>query len=843
MTLTRNVLILGGGVAGMAAAKQLALSGILVHVVEKKAHLGGKVVQWACMATDQCQNCGACLGDELVQSIHQFRNITIYHQSELSKINRTQNGFSVTISGKNSSELEVNAVLAATGFELFDPTNFQALGYGQHSNVITTAELNTALQTETLSEFIPDQPDPAIAFVQCVGSRNREIGRDYCSQVCCKTALRQANKLHHRIPDAQISVFYMDLQVIGKEFRTQYARLADQIRLLQGVPAEILTGYKENKLTVIREDGETGTRKAHHFDLIVLSVGMGPSKGTTDFIKMMGIAADEWGFRSRPNHTEHKGIYFAGTVQTPMDILHAIEQGMTAANQILHDFKTTHRPTKLAVLGQNTESYLVAKALAADNYNVMMIESEKNDHDPPKNIQIFSNSALTGIQGTFGNFEIAFKTKNEIQSINVDAVVVANGVDRSLPLDSIHAEPNSKIMALSDFNRNVQADLASIPSTIIFWLDHFGPEWKENCGRVLALAKQLADAQKSVTILMDKMLVTGLLGQRNYDEARRKGVKFLRIASNNYPSIKKIDDHLTVTLKEATLPKVTLELQCDCLVIPEKITPRADNTRISYNLAIDCDEEGFLQPANVRHRPCGSPRKGIFFVGSCHDETDSLDLEQEVAAVRAALDLLAKGYLEDDNLPKIKEGHCVKCLTCLRICPHGAITLEAYRQPTIAPQACFACGFCVASCPAEAIAFEKRPRPKNTDAPAPHTVVFACRRSGALAAAKAYQMELCHQDHIDVITVSCASRLNLQMLLEPLSKGSHRVMIAACHAGNCQSKIGPQSAVDNMSRIFSEINLPDQMLSFHSIAANEPAIFAKIVTNDSPNSLRDPSDQ
>ena len=835
MTLTRNVLILGGGVAGMAAAKQLAASGMLVHVVEKKTHLGGKAVKWACMATDQCQNCGACLSAELVNQIHQIRNITIYHQSELSKINPTHNGFAVTISGKNPSELEVDAVLVATGFEQFDPTDFQSLGYGQHPKVITTAELNTALQTETLSELIPDQPDPAIAFVQCVGSRNREIGRDYCSQVCCKTAVRQANKLQHRIPAAQISVFYMDLQIIGKEFRTQYTRLADQVKLLQGVPAEILTGYQEDKLTVIREDGETGARKAHHFDLIVLAVGMGPSKGTTDFMKMMGLSADEWGFTSNPSQAEQKGVYYAGAVCAPMDILHAIEQGQTAADQILHDFKTTSRQAKLAVLGQNAESYLVARSLAADNNSVTIIDSEKNGYDAPKNVQIFSNSTLTGIQGTFGDFNIAFKTENEIQSINVDAIVVANGVDKSLPLDSGDVEPDSHIMALSDFNEKVNADMASIPAAIIFWLDRFGPEWKENCGQVLALAKQLADAQKSVSILMDKILVDGLLGQRNYDEARRKGIKFLRIASNNHPKVKKNDNQLNVSFKEATLPKVTLELPCDCLVIPEKITPRINNAQISYNLAIDCDEEGFLQPANVRHRLCGSPRKGIFFVGSCHDETDSLDLKQEIAAVRAAIGLLDKGYLEDDNLPKIKEGHCVRCLTCLRICPHNAITLKAFRQPTIVPQACFACGFCMASCPAEAIALEKRPLPKNVDEPAPHTVVFACQRSGALAAAKAYKMDLCHQDDIQVITVSCASRLNQQMLLEPLLKGSRRVVIAACHAGNCRSKIGPQSVADNRSRILNEINLPEHRLSFHSIAANEPAIFAEIVTKGSPN--------
>ena len=840
MTHTRNVLIIGGGIAGMSAAKTLAASGLSVYLVEKKAHLGGKALNWACMATDQCQNCGACLCAELVDQTSQFKNITIYTQSILSQITRAENKFLAKISGDNASLLKVDAVLMATGFELFDPTNFQSLGYGLQTKVITTAELNTALKTETLSQLIPHKPDPAIAFIQCVGSRNREIGRDYCSQVCCKTSLRQANKLLYCLPYAKISVFHIDLQIIGKEFRTQNAELENRINLLQGVPAEILTGYKEDKLTVIREDRKTGARKAHHFDLIVLAVGMGPSKGTVKLMHMMELSPDEWGFTSNQDHFEPKGIYFTGTTNAPMDILHAKEQGIAVANQIIRNFKTKAKRRKIAVLGEGSECLTAARTLATDNHKVVLLDKSKVDQPLTKEIQIFSNIALSGIQGTFGDFTINIESSQGKQSINADAVVIANGVDRTLPSNSIDLALGSNITALSDFHPKVEKDITAIPSEIIFWLDHFGPEWKDNWNKVLKLAKQLADAHKSVSILMDKMLVHGLWGQRHYDQARRRGIKFLRIASGSLPIVRKTDSGLSVTINETTLPAVDLEIKCDCIVIPEKITPKANTNQISQCLNIACDREGFLQSANVRHRLTGSPRKGIFFVGSCHDETENTDLALEIDGVRATLALLETDISKDDNLPKIKEGHCVKCLTCFRICPHSAIILKAFRQPTIVSQACFNCGLCVANCPAKAIDPVKIPLPTNPDTPTPHTVVFACQRSGALAATYACKMGLCHQDDIQVITIGCASRLNVEILLKPLIKGSHRVMIAACHSGNCRSLVGPENAAAKVSRIFTETNLPASMVSYHNLAANEPATFARMVTIDQANKKGDP---
>jgi heterodisulfide reductase subunit A len=839
MPHTPTVLIIGGGIAGMSAAKTLAASGLSVYLVEKKSHLGGKALNWACMATDQCQNCGACICAELVDQTSRFQNITIHTQSIVAQITKTENKFLVRLNNDNTSLLKVDAVLVATGFELFDPVVFQSLGYKRHTNVITTAELNGALKEETLSKLLPDKLDPAIAFILCVGSRNREIGRDYCSQVCCKTSLHQAEKLFHRLPSAKISVFHIDLQIIGKEFRTKVANVKNQINLLQGVPAEILTGYKKDKLTVIREDGETGARKAHHFDLIVLAVGMGPSKETAKLMQMLKLSPDEWGFTSNHEVCKQKGIYFTGAANAPMDIMQTKEQAIGMANQIIRDFKIGTQPQKIAVLGHSSEGLLVAKTLVSDNHKVFLIDQGKSDKPLPKEVHQFSNTALSNLQGTYGDFTLNMESAQGKQSITTDAVVVATGAEKvpaSSPTD-MASDPN--IMALSAFQLRLEKEIVAIPSEIVFWLDRDGPEWKDNWNKVLKLGQQLLDAHKSVSILMDKMLVHGLLGQRHYDRARRKGIKFLRIASGTRPIVRKIDTGLSVTINEATLPAVDLEIKCGCMVIPEKITPKADSSQISQCLNIACDQEGFLQPANVRHRLTGSPRKGVFFVGSCHDETDNTDLPLEIDGIRAALTLFKTDVSKDGDKPEIKKERCVKCLICFRICPHKAIILTSFRQPTIMPQACFNCGLCVANCPAKAIESIEILPSTPIDAPIPHTVVFACRRSGALAAANARKLGLCHQDDLQVVPIDCAGRLSMETLLQPLIKGSRRVMIAACHSGNCRSMVGPESAAAKVNRVFTEANLPTDMLSFHNLAANEPATFAKMVTRDSSHKKGD----
>ena len=160
-----NVLILGGGVAGMSAAKILDSYGVNVHLIEKSGHLGGKAYDWACMATDECQYCGACLSAELVDHITLLGRTKVYLESEATKIRPDKNGFKVDIKGKEKSEIDVRAILIATGLDLFDPSDSAESFEYNSDRVITTAELNGILKEERLLEVLSQkQSPPSIAL-------------------------------------------------------------------------------------------------------------------------------------------------------------------------------------------------------------------------------------------------------------------------------------------------------------------------------------------------------------------------------------------------------------------------------------------------------------------------------------------------------------------------------------------------------------------------------------------------------------------------------------------------------------------------------------------------------
>ena len=288
------ILIIGGGVAGMAAARALDRQDVQILLVEKRKTLGGHAADWACMATDTCANCGACLSIEMMEQTAKQANIQLFPNNQIQNLTRTDDGFNAGLA--SGETVRADKIILATGFSPFDPVKLPSLQPGDRSQVITTAQLNTLLREESLKDRFKGNPAPRIAFIQCVGSRNRELGNDYCSQVCCRVSLRHAGKLLDLIPDAGITLFYMDLQVIGKETRTMARSLAGKVNLVQGVPAEILENPETGTLSMVLEDPGTRQRIKQEFDLVVLSVGMEPSENLDQTAELLGISPNPWGF-------------------------------------------------------------------------------------------------------------------------------------------------------------------------------------------------------------------------------------------------------------------------------------------------------------------------------------------------------------------------------------------------------------------------------------------------------------------------------------------------------------------------------------------------------------------
>lgn len=246
-------------------------------------------------------------------------------------------------------ELSVGAIIVATGFEVFDAREKGSLGYGRCPNVLTGLDLERIFNREGYLKLPTNGNEPKkIAFVQCVGSRDENHG--YCSQICCKYAMRLAGLVKYKDADAEVTIFYIDLQTAGKGFAQFYEEYKESIRFVQGVPVEI-SQTSSGELEVRYEDISQGKVCREIFDLVTLSVGISPRHDSWNLAKILGINLADQGFFDikdslGPNETNVDGVFLAGTCQGPKDIPDSIAHGMSAASkaiQVLSEFASRRR--------------------------------------------------------------------------------------------------------------------------------------------------------------------------------------------------------------------------------------------------------------------------------------------------------------------------------------------------------------------------------------------------------------------------------------------------------------------------------------------------------------------
>ena len=218
-------------------------------------------------------------------------------------------------------EIVADGVLIATGHEPFDATRKGRYGYGRLANVITGVEAEAILARQ---DRLGDEAD-SIAFVQCVGSRDPQIGNNYCSGVCCAYALRLARIIKHRTPDTDVVIYYIDIQNFDKTFTLLRQELADRgVRFVRGVPFRV-EAAPCGRLQVLGE-GQNGEDSVAEHDVVVLSVGMEPGPDARRTAETFRIEQDEFGFfRGGEN------VSVSGTCKEPQSIPEAMASARSAA--------------------------------------------------------------------------------------------------------------------------------------------------------------------------------------------------------------------------------------------------------------------------------------------------------------------------------------------------------------------------------------------------------------------------------------------------------------------------------------------------------------------------------
>ncbi len=220
--------------------------------------------------------------------------------------------------------VQAGVVVLATGFTPFPASRKGQFGHGRLPGVMTTMELEQGLW-----EHGPDYLDRVVpgcrrvAVIHCVGSRDISVGRGWCSQVCCPTALRLAGRLVTGNPEINITLFFMDLQRCAPGIASLYAELPPSVHLIRGIPAEIKPA--PNGLALAFEDVTLGERRREIFDAVVLAVGMdGP-------VPIEGVPAQAPDFLT----DLPAGVVAAGTSGGPLSIPDAVADGLRAAASAL----------------------------------------------------------------------------------------------------------------------------------------------------------------------------------------------------------------------------------------------------------------------------------------------------------------------------------------------------------------------------------------------------------------------------------------------------------------------------------------------------------------------------
>ena len=234
-------------------------------------------------------------------------------------------------------EIEVDAVIWATGWYPPDATHFEGLGFGTFPNVINnvTMERLSALNGPTggkIQRPSDGKAPESVAFVQCAGSRDKNYYK-HCSGVCCLASLKQARYLREQFPEARIYVFYIDIRAPGRleDFFTA-TKEDERLTLIKGKVANITEVSATGKLTVEAEDTLSGRRVAQEVDMVVLATGMIPN-GIGDTRVEGGVELDEHGFLAV---NQPQGYLAAGCAKRPTDVATCNRDATGVALKALH---------------------------------------------------------------------------------------------------------------------------------------------------------------------------------------------------------------------------------------------------------------------------------------------------------------------------------------------------------------------------------------------------------------------------------------------------------------------------------------------------------------------------
>jgi len=334
--MEKPVLIVGGGPAGLAAAHSLASVGQRVVLVDKEAKLGGApILSGYAKLVPSGEWAKDAIGG-MVKRVEANDLVSIHTSCRVEEFAGVPGDFTARLS--NGSSVEAAAAILCTGFTHFDSVNKPEWGFGTFPDVVTTTQVEQMLSSGKGIRCPSDGRKPQrVAILLCVGSRDRQIGREWCSKICCTVSCNIAMEIREELPDCHVYIYYMDIRTYGLYETKYYWRSQEEfkVKYIKARIAEVTSDGQ--KLIVKGEDTLVKRPITIPFDLVVHAIGMDPNVENPALARVFGVKLQEHGHIAKANayctlgETSREGVFVAGAATGPETIDDSIAQGNAAA--------------------------------------------------------------------------------------------------------------------------------------------------------------------------------------------------------------------------------------------------------------------------------------------------------------------------------------------------------------------------------------------------------------------------------------------------------------------------------------------------------------------------------
>jgi heterodisulfide reductase subunit A len=338
----KTVLVVGAGPTGLSAAAAVASVGQRVVLVEKENILGGAPIlsgyaklvpsgEWAKDAIGR-----------MVKRVVENPLITVHKGAKVAKVEGSHGDFTATLS--NGQTVKCGAILLGTGFTHFDSINKPEWGFGTFEDVVTTTQVEQMVAAGKIYCPSDGRVPERVAILLCVGSRDRQIGREWCSKICCTVSANLAIEIKEISPKTDVFIYYMDIRTFGLYEDKYYWKSQEEFKtkFVKARIAEVTQG-PDGRLLVKGEDTLVKRPIVIPMDLVVHAIGMDPNLDNPEIARVFGVGLEKHGFLERGEHytssfsSTRRGVYVGGAALGPEDIDTCVSHGLAMAMRAVGD--------------------------------------------------------------------------------------------------------------------------------------------------------------------------------------------------------------------------------------------------------------------------------------------------------------------------------------------------------------------------------------------------------------------------------------------------------------------------------------------------------------------------